>query len=101
MRPRKGQRYRSLHDTPVRGVITYRNPSSGSFRGVLPQGEVVKIESTPPSSATAAYAIPERYSELESQLISGGETRSSAYGSYALVISFGSLEADFEVVAGA
>jgi len=101
MKLRKGQRYRSRHDTPVRGVITYLNPSSGSFEAVLPKGETVMIESTPPSHATAAYAVPERYGELEGRLIPAEERLKPAYGSYALVIPFDTLERDFENVAGA
>jgi hypothetical protein len=98
MKPKAGERFRALRDTSVRGVITLKTPASGGFVGTLPRGEIVTIEMDPPSHASAVYARPEHYEEIARLLVPQSDLASPLYGSYALVISFDSLEQDFEVV---
>jgi len=98
MRPRAGERFRALRDTPVQGVITLKAPGSGGFAGTLPRGEIVAVEMDPPSHAQGVYARPERYEEMARQLVPPSDLASPLFGSYALVISFASLEQDFEAV---
>jgi hypothetical protein len=98
MKPLAGQKFRAIGDTQVRGIITLRAPASGGFSGTLPRGELIAIEIDPPPAATAVYARPIRYSEMERVLIPASELQHHQYGSYSLVISFESLAQDFELV---
>jgi len=98
MRPKAGERFRAIRDTPVHGVITLQAPGSSGFIGTLPRGEIVTVEKDPPSHATAVYARPERYEEMADLLVPPSDRASPLYGSYTLVISFDSLKQDFEVV---
>ncbi len=96
MTPKRGDRYRTIRDVRVRGLVTFNNPSSGGFLAVLPRGEVVVVEHDPPAKARGVYAIPQRYEELEPALVPERDRMSDAYGSYALTISFDQLNEDFE-----
>src|SRR5262245_1417424 len=97
MKPRSGQHFRAIRDTPVNGVVILRAPATGGFRATLPRGELVMVETDPPSHATAVYAKPVRYREMEHLLLPPGEVKGQHYDSYALVISFESLDRDFEL----
>jgi len=98
MTPRRGDQYRSTRDVAVRGLVTFRNPSSGGFKATLPSGEIVIVENDPPPHAKGVYAVPQRYEALEQLLVPADDLKSRAYGSYALVISFDQLAQDFERV---
>ena len=96
LRPARGELYRSKRNVAVRGLTTFRNPSSNRFRAVLPRGEIVSLEYDPPSLATSVYAMPRRYNALERMLVPAADRSSDAYGGYALVISLEQLAHDFE-----
>ncbi len=98
MRPRRGDRFRSTRDVEVRGLVTFRNPSSGGFKAVLPRGEIVIVENDPPRDAKAVYTVPERYEALEQLLVPTEDRNSKTYGSYTLVIRFEQLTEAFELL---
>jgi len=98
MRPRAGERFRSLRDTPVHGTITLHTPASAEFAGTLPRGEIVAVELDPPSNAKGVNARPERYEEMARLLVPPSDLASPLFSSYTLVISFESLEQDFQLV---
>jgi hypothetical protein len=82
------------------GLVSFRNPSSGGFRALLPGGEEVVVESNPPRDATGVYAIPAR-GDLERLLVPHADLEDPAYAGYALVITFDQLAKHFELVADA
>lgn len=98
MRPKAGERFRAQRDTPVQGVITLRTPGSAGFAGTLPRGEIVAVQKDPPSHAKGVYARPERYEEMARLLVPPSDLANPLFGSYVLVISFESLEQDFQLV---
>jgi hypothetical protein len=98
MAPKGGDRYRSLREVPVGVHLTYRNPSSGGFRGTLPSGEVVTVEFDPPPHAKAVSAVPVRYEALAQILVSPQELHNRAFDTYRLVITLDQIASDFEQV---
>ncbi len=95
-RPQKGQRYRSLKDLKVNGVVTFSMPFTGSFQGVLPKGEILVVEYDPPPRANGVYLQPENFEALETRLIPHEDRTHPKYDSFAISATFDSLEQDFE-----
>src|SRR5215212_9784694 len=100
MNPMAGQRFRSLDNISVRGLIHLRAPATGSFAGTLPRGEVVVVDLEPPAHATAVSVRPLRYCELELSLVPSEDRADPKYASYSLVIPLELLLKGFEPVPG-
>lgn len=68
----------------VEGVVTYGGPASRRFEGVLPAGEILKLEYEPADSAHSVWLVPERYAELETVFIPKEVRNERAYCGYVL-----------------
>ena len=98
-RPRKGERYRSVDEVRVSGVVAFRGvPVSQSCGGNLPIGTVIRILSDPNERATAVTARPVDYRRFESVLVSADDLSERHYDGYYLVLSFAQLELHFTLL---
>jgi hypothetical protein len=75
---------RARKDLRVEGVITYGGPLSRHFEGVLPAGEILRLEYEPADSVRNVWLVPERYAELEKTFIPKEARNERAYNGYAV-----------------
>ena len=80
----KDARLRARKDLRVEGVITYRGPMSRHFEGALPAGEILRLEYEPADSVRDVWLVPERYAELEKNLIPKEIKAERGYSGYAV-----------------
>lgn len=99
-RPRKGERYRSLHDMEVAGIVAFSGaPISQSCGGTLPAGTLIRVLSDPNERATAITARPVDHSRFERAFVSADDLAEQHYAGYYLVLSFAQLAANFTLEA--
>lgn len=95
--PRKGNRFRAIRDIEVHVGIWFHAPYSSSCRGVIPKGEILRLDYDPdPSETTGCTLAPERYDDLEEQLVDSAARSDGPYSGYTLSVSYVELDRDFE-----
>ena len=98
-RARIGDRYRSLEDVAVTGIVGFSGaPVSQSCAGTLPAGTVVRILNDPGERAIAVYARPVQYKKFEKLLVSADDRAEQHYAGYQLVLSFSDLASSWELL---
>ena len=60
---------RARKDLHVEGVIIFSGPRSKYFEGVLPAGEILRLEYEPAESVHGVWLVPKRYAEMEKVFI--------------------------------
>jgi len=95
---RKGQRYRVLRDLDVRVLTHFRAPFTGGAKATLRAGEIFRIAHDPPEEATAASCDPENYEALHESLVPQADRLWHNYSGYSLVIDFGRIQRDCELL---
>jgi len=94
----KGLRLRSRKSVKVDGVITFGAPCCGRFEGVLPAGEVLKLNYEPHDRVRGLWLEPERYSDLEQVFVPKESRSAPAYSGYAVGCDYDQIGVDFEVL---
>ncbi|HTY88387.1 MAG TPA: hypothetical protein VMB80_13040 [Candidatus Acidoferrum sp.] len=94
----KGLRLRSRKSVKVDGVITFGAPCCGRFEGVLPAGEVLKLNYEPHDRVRGLWLEPERYSDLEQVFVPKESRSAPAYSGYAVGCDYDQIAVDFEVL---
>lgn len=98
-RPRKGERYCSLGEVEVSGIVAFRGvPISQSCGGRLPAGTVVRVLGDPNERASAITARPVQYRRFERLLVSADDRAERHYDGYYLVLSFTDLASHFKLL---
>ncbi len=86
--PAVKQRFRTLMEMRVDGLIHYNAPFTGGFQNKsLPAGEVLLLDYDPPEGATACALVPERYERFEEEFVPPGERSSHKYAGYSISLS--------------
>ena len=94
----KGQKYRATQDVRVAYMIAWAAPCASSAEGVLPKGELFTIANDPPSTATAVYADPESYSELEQRFVPQKDRQHPKYNGFYLCIRLTDIQQGCELL---
>jgi hypothetical protein len=94
----KDMRIRSRKKLKVDGVITFRAPCCQHFEGVLPAGEVLKLNYEPHDRVRGLWLEPERYSDLEQVFVPKESRTAPAYGGYAVGCDCDQIGLDFEIL---
>ena len=94
----KGTRIRSRRSLKIGGVITFCAPYCVHFEGVLPAGEVLKLNYEPHDRVHGLWLEPERYSDLEQMFVPKDSRTEPAYGGYAVGCDYDQIGLDFEVL---
>ena len=92
---------RARTDLRIEGVVTYDGPASRHFEGVLPAGEILRLDYEPAESVDGLWVVPERYTELERLLIPAQMQTERGYSGYAVYCPCDKIGACFEVVSRA
>ena len=94
----KDARLRTREDLQVEGVITYGGPLSKHFAGILPEGEILRLDYEPADSVRGVWVVPEKYSECENVLIPQAAKTERAYNGYAVYCPYEKIGRDFELL---
>jgi len=89
---------RARKDLRVEGVITYGGPMSKRFNGVLPAGEILRLEYEPADSVRDVWLVPERYAELERVFIPKEVRAEKAYHGYVVGCSLDKCDDDYDLL---
>jgi hypothetical protein len=80
----KDARLRTRENLQVEGVVTYGGLMSRRFAGVLPEGEILRLDYEPADSVHGIWVVPERYAECEKIFISKATQTERGYNGYAV-----------------
>jgi hypothetical protein len=94
----KGMRIRSRKELKVGGVITFWAPCCGHFEGVLPAGEVLKLNYEPHDRVRGVWLEPERYSDWEQVFVPKESQTAPTYGGYVVGCNYDQIGLDFEIL---
>lgn len=97
----KDARLRARKEVPIQGVITYDAPESGRFEGILPAGEILRLDYEPADSVRGVWLVPEKYAELEQLFIPTQVQIERGYSGYAVYCPYENIGSCFELVSGA
>ena len=97
----KDARLRTRKNLQVEGVITYGGPMSKRFAGVLPAGEILRLDYEPADSVNGIWVVPERYAECEKIFIPTTTQTERGYNGYAVYCPFEKIGQCFELLSQA
>ncbi|MFZ0826125.1 MAG: hypothetical protein WAO02_01750 [Verrucomicrobiia bacterium] len=96
----KDARLQSRKEMPIQGVITYGGPLSRQFAGILPEGEILRLDYEPADSVQGIWLVPERYVECEKIFIPQEAQTERAYNGYAVYCPCEKIGQCFELLSG-
>jgi len=97
----KDARLRARKEVAIQGVITYGAPKCGHFEGILPSGEILRLDYEPADSVDGIWVVPERYAELEQLFIPTQVQTERGYSGYAVYCPCERIGPCFELVSRA
>jgi len=97
----KDARLRTREKLQVEGVITYGGLMSKRFAGILPEGEILRLDYEPADSVNGIWVVPERYAECEKIFISPTTQTERGYDGYAVFCPCEKIGQCFEVLSEA
>src|SRR3569832_752671 len=77
-----GDRFSTLRDLKVTGLILWAAPCTGSFECILPEGSILIAQDDQAKGVTGFSCVPEKYKELEELLVPGSDRRELKYSGY-------------------
>ena len=97
----KDARLRTRGNLQVEGVVIYGGFTSKRFAGILPEGEILRLDYEPADSVNGIWVVPERYGECENIFISKAAQTERGYNGYAVYCPFEKIGQCFELLSEA
>lgn len=94
----QGARFRARRPLRTTCLISWAAPFTSGHDAILPEGEIITVQSTPPPGASAVYCAPLRYDALHGYFVDEGTRAARRYTGYHLAIDLVRLRESCEPV---
>jgi hypothetical protein len=87
----KGSRFIAAEDIKTTALTHWRAPMTDGFKCVIPKGTILIATLDSQRISRGFGVIPEKYKELETQLVPEVQRTSSKYDGYTFVLNYGEI----------